>query len=363
MKIYIDDGFAIQHGGGIGVYAQILCNELKNRGHEVTHSNYGILKKVKSAVVRRIFYSLYLSFIMPFYLSKNRYDIAHFTNLQAPIIKNRFTKYIATVHDLSPILFPETVPVIYTKLFRFNINNTINKSDKIITVSESVKNELQHLFNLSETFVQVCYSNLRDIFLNNKVIKQNVLNRLAVKAKDYFLFVGRLERRKNLRTLAHGFDHFKLETKSTKKLVLVGAKGFGYDEIFNSILSCRFKNDIIMTGYIPDEELKGLYQNASAVIFPSIYEGFGLPLFEAMVFNLPLIVSRIPTNLEILDSRGYFFDKDNVHELTQLLKTFENSKNGAVDYSDILNKYSLDKMIDLHLEAYESVLMAKAKEA
>ena len=352
LKIYLDDGFALEHGGGIGVYADILFRELTKRGYQVTRANHPILNKIANKMLRRLLYSLYLFFVLPHYLKKHRYTVAHFTNFQVPFLKNKTTKYVATIHDLSPILFPETVPASYARYFGFMLKTVIRNSDNIITVSESVKMELQNFLNGRENNINVCYSNLRDVFVDKKIEETQALEQFELTPRDYFLFVSRLERRKNIQTLLRAFEQFKVETQSEKKLVLVGSEGFGFEEIQETIHDCEHRNDIVMTGYISDQQLKELYHGALAVVFPSLYEGFGLPLFEAMVFQRPLIVSRIPTNLEILDSRGYFFEKENIDELKTILKEFETKPIAFVDYSDILKKYSLERMIDLHLEVY-----------
>lgn len=357
MRIYIDDGFASEHGGGIGVYSDLLYLELKARGADVTRANHRMLAKIKNKSIRRILYSLYLNFILPITLRKNHYDAAHFTNSHIPLIRNSVTKYISTVHDINPILFPETVPSIYSYYFKLILKNAFRCSDCIITVSHSVKKELHYYFNLPETKVKVCQIGINNGF-EKKGLSQSVLGKYSLKTKEYFLFVGRLEKRKNLIVLIKAFEKFKNETKSKKRLVLVGTDGNGVEEIVDAVNASKYRDDIIRTGYVEDKDLKEIYANSIAFVFPSIYEGFGIPLLEAMKFKLPIILSRIPTNLEMLDSRGFFFDSQNVDELKNLLKRFEDEKDQAIDYSDILNNYSLNNMIELHLDVYKSALQA-----
>lgn len=357
MKIYLDNGFAELHGGGIGVYSNLLYSGLKKRGCDVTLGSYPFLIKLKNRLLRRALYTFYLSFILPFHLKINKYQVAHLTNSQVPVIKNSMTKYISTIHDINPILFPETVPSIYSYYFKLILKNAFRCSDCIITVSQSVKKELHYYFNLPETKVKVCQIGINNGF-EKKGLSQSVLGKYSLKTKEYFLFVGRLEKRKNLIVLIKAFEKFKNETKSKNRLVLVGTDGNGVEEIVDAVNASKYRDDIIRTGYVEDKDLKEIYANSIAFVFPSIYEGFGIPLLEAMKFKLPIILSRIPTNLEMLDSRGFFFDSQNVDELKNLLKRFEDEKDQAIDYSDILNNYSLNNMIELHLDVYKSALQA-----
>jgi glycosyltransferase involved in cell wall biosynthesis len=352
MKIYLDDGFASQHGGGIAAYTHLIYSELKKRNYDVTYDNYHLLKMISNRSVRRILYCLYVSLILPFYLKKHRYDIAHFTNHFIPPLKNNYTKYIATIHDLGHIIFPETVSLIYYKYFRGALKIIIKNSDCIITPSRSAKDDLKRIFNVDDKKIKVCGEASKYTF-DKSPPTNHILKKYSIEAKEYFLFVGRLEKRKNIVTLVKAFDRFKEETKTNKKLVLVGNQGFGFYEIQDTINNSTCKDDIIITGYISNQDLQELYHNASAFVFPSIIEGFGLPILEAMHFELPLILSNIPTNLELTDSRGSFFDPENLKELKDLLKRVENKEIEPLDYSDALKKYSLDAMIDSHLEVYE----------
>ena len=139
MKIYLDDGFACEHGGGIAVYSDLLCSGLESRGVQVHRARYGKLLKIKSKLVRRLLYTVYLNFILPLRLIRDDYTIAHFTNNHAPRFGNRFTKYITTIHDLNPIIFPQTVPAIYHKYFTMMLHNVTRTADTIIAVSENTK--------------------------------------------------------------------------------------------------------------------------------------------------------------------------------------------------------------------------------
>ena len=138
------------------------------------------------------------------------------------------------------------------------------------------------------------------------------------------------------------------------KLVFVGSKGFGADEILNTVAVSSFVDDIIVTGYVSNHELNGLYKHATAFIFPSLYEGFGIPVIEAMNFGLPLILSNIPTNTEIAADQGLFFQADNEKVLSVYMKQVSEATTRRQSYSAILARYSLENMLSKHIEAYQN---------
>ncbi len=352
IKIYLDDGFASQHGGGIGVYTDLLFKGLNQKGYDVIRPKHIFPNKIKNPIIRRLFYVVYINIVLPIYLNKIKCNIAHFTNFQMPIIKNNNTKYICTVHDINPLLHSDTISFFYIRYFRIMIKSVLKKADIIVTVSQSVKNEILERFSLKEDKIIVCHNSMKCEHYD--VVKSNlILQKYNLKPKEFYLFVGRLEKRKNIITCIKAFERFKLGAKSQIKLVLVGTQGYGYYDILKTINLCKYQKDIILTGYLPDANLGELYYHSLAFVFPSIYEGFGIPLLEAMQYNLPIILSNIPTNIEILDSRGFFFDMYDIDRLSEIFKKIAKYKRRSIDYSDILNKYSHENMINQHLEAYD----------
>jgi len=363
MKIYLDDGFASEHGGGIGVYSKILVTGLRQTQFEVKQAHYPLLKKIKPPALRKLLYSFYLNFMLPGYLKKHGFTIAHFTNSQIPARKNGFTKYVATVHDLNPVLHPETVPGLYAKYYARALRNVVRNSDSIITVSESVRAELLQRYKIPAHRVMVCYNAMQAGVADSMAkvergekSEERVLQDFSLAAGNYFLFVGRLERRKNIVVLIDAFSEFKKSTNSNFKLVLVGARGFGFEEIERAREKSAFQEDIIITGYVTSAALRSLYAAASAFILPSLDEGFGIPLVEAMQFNLPLILSDINTNREIVNSKALYFNKHSSRSLAEVLIDFCRNKPKGFNYAEILKKYTAENMIKSHVGVYAELI-------
>jgi len=143
------------------------------------------------------------------------------------------------------------------------------------------------------------------------------------------------------------------------KLVLAGRKGFGFEEYEKLINESKYKKDIIVTGYLSSNDVIKLYKEASAYIFPSVYEGFGSTQLECMVNHLPLILSKIPTNIEVSKAYGLFFDLEDGQGLE---KQMNKIVDGEYDYQeknkvadDICQRYSWESLIDSYIEVYKDM--------
>lgn len=352
LNIYLDDGFADQHGGGIASYTRLLHQALVKEGAAVERARHPFLARIRPAGVRRLLYTLYLNFVLPVRLRRQGVAVAHFTNYQTPLLRNGVTRYVATIHDLSPILHPATNGPLYRRYFALMVRLALRRAHVIVSPSESVKHELQRHFAGAAKRVTACPIGLDGVF-TAPTDSEGLLVRYAVKPNAYFLFVGRLEKRKNLLTLVRAFEKYKQVSQRENKLVLVGTDGIGAGEIRRAIRDSACREDIVATGYVSADALRSLYAHALAFVFPSHYEGFGIPLLEAMKHGLPLIVSRIPTTREIVGEGGHYFEADNADELRDVLHAFDRGRPRVPDYSEVLQRYSFERMAEAHVEAYK----------
>ena len=301
MKILIDDGMQIKVGTGIGKYSLYLYETLKKRldmkdSVELLQFDKGNSSKKQG----RLKYLLYIN-SNSFLRRCGNYDIVHFTNYAMPFRKNKKTKYVVTIHDLASFLHPESVSTTYRIYNQCIIYLAIKKADLILTVSESVKKEIIKKWPKIRDKVRVAYPGLYSEFDKKSVIENyecNLLNRVT--KRKFFLFVGTIETRKNLKIVIQAFIRMKEENSQNEyKLVLAGRKGFGFEEYEKLINESVYAKDIIVTGYLSSDDVTKLYNEAAAYIFPSVYEGFGSTQLECMVNHLPLILSKIPTNIEV----------------------------------------------------------------
>lgn len=227
---------------------------------------------------------------------------------------------VVTIHDLSYLYFKkEFLKKDLYKLTRWS-HYSIMKARKIIAVSKTTKKDILRNYNIQESKVSVIYNGFTRHDKKNdddKVIKE----KYGLKKKKYFLHVGTIQPRKNLSTLITAFSEFQ-KSHQDFKLVLEGKKGWLYDQIFDQVKSMGLEQSVIFTGYVEDEMESIIFNNAFCSVFPSFYEGFGLPLLEAMNHDCPVISSHASSLPEIAQDAAIYFDpkdyKDLLNKMNQL---------------------------------------------
>ncbi len=188
--------------------------------------------------------------------------------------------------------------------------------DLVIADSKATKNDLVELLGFDEKKIKVIYLGVSDSW-KEKPVNINKLKVIKKKYKikgEYILSVGTLEPRKNIKSVIKAFNELK---KSNLKLVLVGKLGWGGDI---KKITEKIDSGVVVTGFIPDEDLAPLYQGAHCFVYPSLYEGFGLPVLEAMASGTPVITSNVSSLLEIAGEAALLVDPKKTSEITKALK-------------------------------------------
>ncbi len=248
-----------------------------------------------------------------------------------------------TIHDVAFRRFPES----YRRLSRWYLDwgadFAVKHAKKIIVPSRTTRDDLIRFYKADPRKIHVIplgFTPDRTELEPDKT--QAILDRWHLKPRHYFLFVGRIERKKNLSVLIRAFEAVR-QKHPHLKLVLAGKAGVGGEEILES---ADGKN-IITTGYIDDKTKAVLYQNCLAFVFPSLFEGFGLPLLEAMAAHVPIIASKIPTSYEIAKDNALFFEPDDETILAHHLKTLAEQKEWwsklIKNHDQTLRQYSWEK--------------------
>lgn len=330
MKIGLITNFIDEKGGGIGTYSYELIKNLNiidlyNEYYLIHHTpmhlniystNYEILIKIhsifyKKTIWRMIDLPLKLKFIKELDLVHDPYEIG-------PLSFEMPFKKVITIHDLTPILFPDTFNSMIVLLHKRLLPRTLKNANRIITVSNSTKNDLISLFKIPKEKIRVIFNGVDEKFkpLSNKEIKK-VKQKYSLNF-PFILYVGTLEPRKNIPSLIKAFYKFK-KTNPLYKLVIAGKKGWKYNEIFETIDKLNLQNDIVFTGYILDNDLPALYNAADLFVYVSIYEGFGLPPLEAMACGTPVITSNTSSLPEIVDDAGIMVDPYDIDGLSNAI--------------------------------------------
>jgi len=251
-------------------------------------------------------------------------ELAHF----GPFGLSNRIKRVTVIHDLTPILFPKFHGPLSVWVHRLLLPFILKKAHHLLVNSNYTKRDLANLYQVPADKMTVVYPQI--------VLPKTgatIVNPISL-PKPYFLTVGTIEPRKNHLTILKAFELF-CETNAEYNLVIAGKKGWMSKPFFQAYEKSKVKDRILLTGYISRTTLWQYYRHAHAFVFASYYEGFGLPVLEAMSFGLPLIVVDNPSVIEIAKSYALFFDAENVDLLSAHLMKSTNE-----DLRDALQKKS-----------------------
>lgn len=205
----------------------------------------------------------------------------------------------------------------------------VSKAKKIIAISKNTKADIMKFYGVPEEKISVIYigfSHKSPSIQHPISDHNNILDRYKVRDAKYVLYVGTLQPRKNISKLIEAFG-FVLTKKPATKLVIVGKRGWMYEQIFEKVRKLRLENSVIFTDYISDEDVSILYQNASLFVLPSLYEGFGMPILEAMHHGCPVATSNISSLPEVGGNACLYFDpNDTIDIKNQILRLLDDEK-------------------------------------
>lgn len=249
-------------------------------------------------------------------------DLSVFFNFIVP--PNICGKVITTVHDLTYLRYPETMKKSNYKHLTRGMDYSVKRSNKIVTVSNFSKQEIQKYLGVPEDKISVVYN--APSLANRSSEFEEICKKYRIRS-PYILFVGTIEPRKNVARLLQAFELLKGEYRIPHQLVLAGGKGWQDEQIFQVLQDIHFSNDVIFTGYVSAEEKNSLYQNASVFVFPSVYEGFGIPPLEAMTWGCPVVCADAASLPEVVGEAAELVDPlDEVSIANGILRVLSDSE-------------------------------------
>jgi len=251
-------------------------------------------------VYRRIWHLMPLSYET---VSGSRADLSVFFNYVVP--PRMSGKIVDTICDMTYLRFPETMNVRNLRRITQGIESSVERSERIITISVFSKREIMELLHVPQEMISVvpCAPSLT----TDTADFDATAEKYGIK-KPYVLYVGTIEPRKNLSRLIRAFDRLKREAGIAHQLVLSGGEGWNNEEIHLSAQQAACEEDICFTGYITAQEKNALYQHASALAFPSLYEGFGMPPLEAMYWDCPVVCADAASLPEVAGAAACLVD-------------------------------------------------------
>lgn len=344
MNLLIDGQPLFGHPGGIYRYVRCLArymagdsdiratiwlNQIIQRPENktqlpVTYSRYPY-KVIRRLMRPNLLYELPIDSFRG-----SAYDIFHGTNFTIQPIRKR--RSVVTIHDLAFMRDPSSTS---RKIYRHHskwVPYSAKVADRIITVSEHAKRDIIDLLNVPEKKISVTPLAADARFqpssaetIHNTLQKYHLPHR-------YFLFVGTLEPRKNLIGLLRAYAMLKQTYHTETKLVVVGAKGWTYDPIFQFVKDGNLTEDVVFPGFIPDDDLPAVYSGSIAFVFPSWYEGFGIPLLEAMGTGIPVIASNCSSIPEVVQDAGILIPPDRPEPWAEAMHELETDNRLRVEY-------------------------------
>jgi glycosyltransferase involved in cell wall biosynthesis len=364
MRIGIDARFFGIKQKGLGRYTQKLVENLEKVAISDGNQYFVFLKKdnfdeyqPKNPNFQKVladyqWYTLAEQIYFPWILYKYKLDLVHFPHFNVPIMYCR--KFVVTIHDLTLLHFPTVHsstlhPILYRIKFlayRMAIKLAVMRARDIITISQfSKKDIIENYGGAIEKKIFVTYESAEDYCMFSAKNAQEILQKYGI-IKPYLIYVGNAYPHKNLERLVLAFAQV-LQASPELQLVLVGKRDYFYDRLHKLILDKQIRN-IILLSDISDHTLDVLFHQSIANIFPSLYEGFGLPPLEAMSKGVPVISSDHPCMREILGESAYFFDGKNIDSIVEAIEKIIEDKELRQDLIvrgyEQAKKYSWKKM-------------------
>lgn len=370
MKILIDSrGASWYRGTGIGTYTHNLLKSLNNidslndyhlfcSGPDFNDYKSSNTNLIMSSKKHRIFFE---KFYMPNYANANNIDIYHIPQNGIGLIKNDNVLNVVTIHDLIPYLLPETTGPGYLKNFLKNMPEIIEFADGILTVSEYSKRDILKFFPSfpsERIFVTPLAANSNyKISDKNKDLK-DVQSRFNFTG-DYIMYIGGFSTRKNVKLLLNSFNKLCSKFNNKTKLLIVGGlrdEGLKLKELTENF---EFKDNIIFTGFIEEDYLPTLYSACTLFVYPSLYEGFGLPPLESMSCGTPVLAANTTSIPEVVKDENLLFNPYDTDEFeNKLLKLINNPtlrESYAAKALELSNEFSWDITAKKTLDAYNQI--------
>ncbi|MDO9464749.1 MAG: glycosyltransferase family 1 protein [bacterium] len=353
MRIGIDGRCLVGEQAGIGKYAHNLIKalvELDKSNEYFLYFNV-VRNREKEKLRQRCFisgarmtnriltvphrFTRICDFVMdrlaiPWALRRDKIDLFFSPTFCSVINLPSETRMVVTVHDVIYRLYPDFFPD-YTKRRLKALGETLIRANKIIADSESTKRDILKFFGVQANNIVVVYPGVSDSFhvVNDTKLIGSIRQRYNL-SEPFMLFVGTLEPRKNLVGLIEAYSKLRKTMDLKHKLVIVGRKGWDYHPIFRRVEELKLRQDILFLGYLPEEDLPFLYNCADLSVYPSIYEGFGLPPLEAMACGCPVVTSNTSSLPEVVGEAAVLVNPQDIDDIAwgirQVLEDLERKR-------------------------------------
>jgi glycosyltransferase involved in cell wall biosynthesis len=264
------------------------------------------------------------------------------------------------VHDLAFLHYPSFIRKSHLLFYKKYTARFLKKADAIATVSEFSKKDILSRYNVESNKIDVVYSAAKEIFHSiSPGIKEEVRNKYT-EGKEYFIYAGAIHPRKNLMNLLKAFSVFKKRQQTNMKLVLAGRFAWKYHSFRESLATYKYRKDVVLTGYIREEELVRIIGAAYAMVYPSLFEGFGVPVLEAMQSGVPVITAVHSSMQEIAKDAALYADPGNYQDIADKMMFLYKDENLGKELArkgiEVAREYNWDITANLLWQCIEKAV-------
>ena len=379
MRILVDFTQIPVERTGVGVYAENLVRELSSqltsrdimfvliqkdetRIHQILCDRHNVLVLSLPTILfrNRGLLMLYEQVVMPFLLFWKKIEVVHSLHYTHPLFSP--CPRVVTIHDLTFFLYPKLHTRGRTLVMPFFIKNAMRHAEGLIFVSEATRADAEKLIPGTGNLRRIVPLgvDLQGFDIHPQETKA-VLGRFSIQ-RPFVLFVGTLEPRKNVPRLIQAFDRIANEHPDLL-LVLAGKPGWDFDDVFAAIHASKYKNRIRHLGFVGDSEKRALLVACEALVYPSLYEGFGLPVLEAMAAGAPVITSNVSSLPEVAGDAAMLVNPLSVDDIADALRTIVSNTTKRADLRALGKRRATDFNLAIVARRTYEVYKSVAKES
>lgn len=375
MRIGIDARFYTPQFTGIGRYVYELVHgllKIDKKNEYVVFLNAPYFEefsppnaRVKKVLADAPHYSLKEQLNFWRTLENEKLDLMHFTHFNAPLLYRRPS--IVTIHDLTLTMFPgKKMRSLPRRLaYHLTVSSIVRRARRVIAVSENTKQDLEKFLHTSAAKISVIYEGVNEAF--SPITEVKILDALRHRydlTKPYILYTGVWRSHKNLVNLIRAFKILKTRHSFDGHLVLTGKADPWYPEVRETIQSEGLAHDVKLLGLIPEKDLPALYSAATCFAFPSLYEGFGLPILEAFACGTPVCAARSSSLPEVAgEGNALFFDPYDVEDIASQLALLTADTEKSKTLREKLRTHGLKRVKDFSWETMCKQTLAEYERA
>ena len=302
---------------------------------------------------------LWFEWMLPAQLKKIKPDI--FLSTDGYLSLKLKVPQVIVMHDLAFEHFPDHVATSAKKFYQYYSPRYAVKAKRIATVSDFTRQDIVQRYHISAEKIDVVYNGSNETFRPLSDEEKKVVKGKFTYGENYFIYAGAIQPRKNVANLFRAFDVFKNQSGSNIKLVIAGRRAWQTEEAMQVFEKMQFKNDVVFTGHLERSELSKLMGAATALTYVSLFEGFGIPIVEAMNANVPVITSNVSSMPEVAGEAALLVDPTNVSSIAGAMRSIATDEGlrqklievGKIQCSKFSWQQSADKLWSCLMKAVE----------